>query len=417
MTARGPGMIGADPRVLREMARRFDEAAGGLDGVGGAVQVWVDRSDIWAGLDNQLFRRQWESAGARSVAGAAAVLERYAAVLRANADAQDAASAADGASVAGSGLFCTEDGGGGEGPGSAADRRRVEDAENRERVSAARERTEQRLAELKRDRWWDLVALDAVERQLRDLTALEAHLRAHPEQQVLYFAVEGDQRPFFAIALGDLDTAENVALYTPGLGSGASAVGSTVGQAQAIRAAAGDGTAVILTQLYEAPAQEGLHVSGAFMDGLARAGGEGYGAFVTDLRGDLPPGTRVTAIGYSYGSHATGYGVLETEPGVIDTFISVGGTNVGDAARLQDHGVDVVAVGNRWDLADERGFVNAVDHRRYVTEHGGGGSPIPLVSDHTSYFEKGSEALEVIGTEVRGDRYRRGGDGGGGGGV
>lgn len=103
------GIIGADPQALRDMAAKFDAAAQELTGTKSSVQMWVDRSDIWRGLDNQNFVSNWNSTGARFVMEVTVALRRNADILRANADAQDSVSAADGASPGGSGLF---DGGG-----------------------------------------------------------------------------------------------------------------------------------------------------------------------------------------------------------------------------------------------------------------------------------------------------------------
>ncbi|MFN3600882.1 MAG: hypothetical protein ACK4UY_05775 [Dietzia sp.] len=99
------GMVGADPRALREMAVQFDAAAQQLMASRGSVQVWVDRRDVWRGLDNHQFKDMWDTMGSVSVVGAAKALQRYADILRANADAQDSTSAADGAGIGGSGLF------------------------------------------------------------------------------------------------------------------------------------------------------------------------------------------------------------------------------------------------------------------------------------------------------------------------
>ena len=98
------GMIGADPRVLREMAATFDATAEKLMGVRSSVQAWVDRADIWRGLDNRQFADTWDTTDARAVTATAAALRRHADILRANAEEQDTTSA-DGGRLTGSGLF------------------------------------------------------------------------------------------------------------------------------------------------------------------------------------------------------------------------------------------------------------------------------------------------------------------------
>ena len=95
------GMYGADVAQLRELAARFDREASALDGnrmtVGNAIQI-----SAWVGPVAVRFRHQWDSQYSRQVGDAAARLRDAAHKLRANAEEQDRASAADGgASVSG----------------------------------------------------------------------------------------------------------------------------------------------------------------------------------------------------------------------------------------------------------------------------------------------------------------------------
>lgn len=99
------GMIGADPQILRSLAGKFDGAADELDSVRTSVQVWIDKAEIWRGMDNRLFAADWQSTGVRSVLDAATALRRSAEILRANANAQESVSAATGSIAGGSGLF------------------------------------------------------------------------------------------------------------------------------------------------------------------------------------------------------------------------------------------------------------------------------------------------------------------------
>ena len=113
------GMIGADPRALREMAATFDAAADTLTSTRTSVQGWVDRADIWRGLDNRQFADGWDTTDSRAIANAAILLRRYSDTLRANAEAQDVTSEAGG-SLSGSGLFCAEPTGGSDPHSGAA---------------------------------------------------------------------------------------------------------------------------------------------------------------------------------------------------------------------------------------------------------------------------------------------------------
>lgn len=100
------GMIGADPEILRRMAKQFDDAAHELMGVKGAIGPWVAMTNIWLGLNYHLFKDMWETTGAKTIVDAASIFHHCADLLRSNADEQDGASAADGGGgQSGSGLF------------------------------------------------------------------------------------------------------------------------------------------------------------------------------------------------------------------------------------------------------------------------------------------------------------------------
>lgn len=117
------GMVGADPVVLRRIATQFDDAALQLMGAKGSIQPWVDMTNIWRGLNYHMFKDMWDVTGVRTLIDTASLLQRYAEVLRSNAEAQEGASAADGAGgKVGSGLFSSRTeasgvGGGGGGGG------------------------------------------------------------------------------------------------------------------------------------------------------------------------------------------------------------------------------------------------------------------------------------------------------------
>lgn len=114
------GIIGADPLALRDMATKFDSAAQDLLGTKATVQMWIDRPDLWRGLDNQHFVSDWSSTCSPALVKAAEMLWKYASILRANAGAQDQTSA-DYDSSSSSGLFCSEDEARAPAPGPAAE--------------------------------------------------------------------------------------------------------------------------------------------------------------------------------------------------------------------------------------------------------------------------------------------------------
>ncbi|BDZ39627.1 hypothetical protein [Microbacterium suwonense] len=89
------GMYGADVAQLRQLASRFDRHAQQLDAdrmtVGNAIRI-----SAWIGPFATTFRLQWDSEHSRRVHDAALRLRDAAQRLRANADEQERASAADG---------------------------------------------------------------------------------------------------------------------------------------------------------------------------------------------------------------------------------------------------------------------------------------------------------------------------------
>lgn len=85
---------GADVAALRALAASMDRSASTLTGSAGAVDGAVMRATAWRGPAADRFRAQWSSTDRRRLTDLASTLQEYARRLRANADAQDQASAA-----------------------------------------------------------------------------------------------------------------------------------------------------------------------------------------------------------------------------------------------------------------------------------------------------------------------------------
>ncbi|WP_282856828.1 WXG100 family type VII secretion target [Pseudoclavibacter helvolus] len=104
------GLIGADAEQLLLLAKQFESAAGRLDNERRVVASLVGnlvRPGGWAGQDARRFQTDWQSISAPQMARTGDELRRAAERLRANAQAQERASAADGYHSAGAPPFAS----------------------------------------------------------------------------------------------------------------------------------------------------------------------------------------------------------------------------------------------------------------------------------------------------------------------
>ena len=236
-----------------------------------------------------------------------------------------------------------------------------------------------------------------------------------------------------AIAAGDLDTADNVAMVVPGFGTdGASAphqADRAVRLHEASRSLDPDATNATLFFIgYDAPDNlppDGLDAAGVLTEDLAEAGGEHVADTLDGLRATRPDDpAHLTAIGHSYGSTTLGHAAHDH--GVpVDDLVVVGSPGLGDGVdSADDLGVDpehVYAGANSRDpiayLADD-GWAGLGD----LGGAGLGDDPVeddfganrfdaedPSRPDHLSfgqhslYFDQDTESLYNIASIVNGD--------------
>lgn len=226
-----------------------------------------------------------------------------------------------------------------------------------------------------------------------------------------------------AIAVGDLDHADNVAVVVPGLNTDATSAGSLADRAadvhDAARTSAPDESSATLAWIgYDAPdsldevidedaaSEGGGHLADA-IDGL-RAGRDGDPA-------------HLTVIGHSYGSTTVGHGAHDHGL-AVDDVVFVGSPGVGgDVEHASDLGVDpdhvwagrnsadpVTALGNHGSFHLET--FNGAGLGDDPAEDDFGGTRFQAESttrgegdDHTKYFDPGTESLDNIGHVVDGD--------------
>ncbi len=261
-----------------------------------------------------------------------------------------------------------------------------------------------------------------------------------PIQSTLYTydpsAFGGDGR--VAIAAGDLDTADNVAVVVPGFGTdmgsaeyqGARAV-DLYTDARGLDPHASNATMFWIG--YDAPdnvpwghgADAGWDAAGVVSEQAAARGGDRLSDTLDGLatdRADAP--AHVTVIGHSYGSTTTGIAATEHHL-PVDDVVLVGSPGVGEHA---DHAGDLqVDGGHVWVGAASSDPISWLGNHGWVnlenlTEGGGlgtdpanddfggtrfdaeapGGHGGLHLGDHSSYFTPGSESLDNIAHVVNG---------------
>ncbi len=246
-------------------------------------------------------------------------------------------------------------------------------------------------------------------------------------------AFGGDGR--VAIAAGELDDADHIALIVPGLGNDASDVRIVAERAgnlaEAAVSATPDATTTVLAWIgYDAP--DNLAPWGSDRDALtvttvtaAESGGDRIGELVGGLRAtDTGERMHMTLIGHSYGSTAVGQGVHDHLL-AVDDLVVVGSPGLG---RGIDHAGDLglgpehvwVGANSRDPVAElgDIGWVNpgriglglganpaseefAAQRFEAETVDHWGGLPSPIEA-HTTYFDHNTESLWNLGHIVTG---------------
>jgi hypothetical protein len=306
----------------------------------------------------------------------------------------------------------------------------VRDTANRSRLGRERRvlraevaRLEQRLADNPFGGTFtdDDAALRHAHGKLRALDAVEAVLR-RGGRQLLVLDLTGELATA-AVAVGDVDTADHVAVFTPGLGT--TVQGSLASydkrmaslRAQSRQASArrgGDSVAAVAWLGYEAPQAGGVWQPSrsVALDDAAHRGAERLAGFYAglDAARTVPP--HLTALGHSYGSLTTG---LALGPGtVVDHVVFFGSPGIGTsdvtalglpAGRVhvvearQDVVADLARFGNDPNQLDGVVTLSAeaavVDGRR-LTESVG----------HSSYLADGSTSQYAMAAVVAGQAHQ-----------
>jgi hypothetical protein len=242
-------------------------------------------------------------------------------------------------------------------------------------------------------------------------------------------AFEGDGR--VAIGVGDLDTADHVAVVVPGLGTDGGSASAQADRAltlyESTRYLHAESVATLAWIGYDAPDNvlDDHDWVGVVGERMADEGGERLADSLDGLRAARPGDpAHQTVVGNSYGSTTTGHGA--TDHGLaVDDVVLAGSPGAGDAA---DHASDLgVGAGHVWvatsshdpiaGLADSGWLGGATfggaglgddpaeddfGARRMRAESVTRGTGLDPFADHGAYFDHGTESLANISHVVAG---------------
>lgn len=307
----------------------------------------------------------------------------------------------------------------------------VRDEANRTRLETAdtelrtrRDEIEDRLAELEYDpydpEYISLVTeLSTIQEQQAAIDALQDILE-DDDRHLLVFDLPEGKRPQAAVSVGDVDTADHVGVFTPGLTSTVEGMGGYVNDMADLREATldelarnGDLDSTVATVVwldYQAP-QWGTTFSGdsVALSGAAEDGGAALADFYRGLNSSRDTDTDLTALGHSYGSTTTGYG-LQHEGTGVDRAVFFGSPGLGtsDVNDLDIPSGSSYYAEARWDGVGDFGRFgidpSAMDGMNHL-ETGDAtvdGRDYDGVTGHSSYLQDESTSQYNMATVVSG---------------
>ncbi|CAM3167131.1 alpha/beta hydrolase [Prescottella defluvii] len=288
-----------------------------------------------------------------------------------------------------------------------------------------------------REQWGRVTSLGSVEslfarkriaeadRRLADLDAVQVAIEQHPDRMLLLLEVRAGEQVRAAVAVGDPDTADHIAVSTPGLNSAVrSTLGPMVDEAVALRreaqiqlrAAPGrehETVATIVWVGYDAPQMSGSvvdRVEGGLavaLEDRARAGASDLARFYDGL-GAAHTGSdpHVTAVGHSYGSVTTGLALHGPGRHAVDDLVVYGSPGLVGVRSPSDLGLapgrayemtadgDVIARLNRFGPGPFGGGPHATDGFTHLATEAGttpDGVARDGASGHSEYPRPGAD--------------------------
>lgn len=399
------GFYGADVEHLRQLAKTFRDAGARLTQAKATVTGQVQASP-WRGPDAEQFRHAWAGDYSAKLVTAARALEQNAEILVKNADEQQSASSDDGGSGSGSGGTGTGNGTGGGGgsgnggsgsgatgdlPEAPADGTSSEDVrdwwndlspEEQQRYidenpglignldgipAAVRDEANrihlvnelERLQSLPTPS--DPTEAEQLERAINVLLNAQEVLEDTPDSHLLLLDTASGDPVKVAVAVGDVDTADHVGVFTQGMDSRADTATGLSGpvadmvalrnetDSQLYEAGTDETTAMVVWMGYDSP--QGVEVASP-SNGIV--GGADLADFGEGIRVNNEAG-HLTALGHSYGSYTTGMALQQTD--AFDDFVAFGSPGLGtsDVGDLQTSSGQVYVLEADWDVVADLG--------------------------------------------------------------
>ncbi|MFB2555711.1 alpha/beta hydrolase [Herbiconiux liangxiaofengii] len=443
------GLYGADVAQLREFARLAATAASEARSAASVVATQV-QSSPWRGPDAQQFRAEWSSQHGPRLHAIGGALDEVARVIRGNADAQETTSTDDAGATGGPGAGFpastasttpaapaagTPDPPANGSPDDVTawwngltDAQRAALIEQQPELvgaldgvpGAARDEANRILLQQEIERVEAMPGLPdrnaAAERArlLDALNAIDKALDDKPGTQLLLLDTQSGDQVHAALAVGDVDTAENVAVFTQGMNSGTeveNGVSNSVNDAARLQQASDaqlrqDGeagsTAVVVWMGYDAP-------------GIGQVANPIYGAngapdlaqFAEGLR-SVNGDAHLTALGHSYGSYVTGSALRLTD--AFDDAVVFGspGVTTGDVDNLEIGSGTLYVIEADGDAVADFGYFGPdPNHITGATNLSSDAEGSHLASSgHSEYLIDKSTSLYNIGAVVSGNADR-----------
>ena len=165
------------------------------------------------------------------------------------------------------------------------------------------------------------------------LTAIEQSLNG-PDRKLLLLDIDGHVSPRAAVAVGDIDTATHVAVFTPGFTTTvAQGLPGVTNDIAALRQTAqlqllksdhpGESVAAVTWIGYDVPQWDTLdeHDRSVLGSAAAQHGGADLAHFYDGINTSRTTDPHLTALGHSYGSTTTGYALQHTTTPIDDAVV------------------------------------------------------------------------------------------------
>ncbi|GAA2843452.1 alpha/beta hydrolase [Crossiella cryophila] len=298
----------------------------------------------------------------------------------------------------------------------------VRDQANRARIPLERAALEAKIKDLSMAPGAD-VATAGYRAKLEELDEVEKTL-AKGDRQLLVLDTGGN-RLKAAIATGNVDTANHVAVFTPGMTSNVKdSISGYDDQMEELRRVTrdeskryGDGGSVAMVTWigYEAPqTSEILSGNSVALEGSATRGAEKLSSFLNGIDASRKDDPHLTALGHSYGSLTTGL-ALQKDTGVDDVVFygspGLGTDNINDMkvpgghAYMVEADRDIVADFGRFggDPSDMAGLNRMSSDEATLSD----GRRLERVTGHSDYMKPNSTSQYNMAVVIAGLADRR----------